>query len=266
MDLFSILNEARGGTLVEDISAHYDIPKAQAENASKIVLSELVHNIERNTLSNGGVADLVRALGDGHHAQYLSDQNLLASETAREDGNAILSHVTGSKSRSRRIAAYAARDSGVEASTIENMLPTLATLLMGTLAEKTQGPLSDLMQEMTSSSANKTRARAVTAFDQTASVGHHEPLPIPGDHVPGLGGGQSQNPFDDFSDVIRDRGSRRPTVSGEGGSLWNLIRSILGSVLGFQSKGVIGWIVKFIVYRYGWKILSRILRGVFMGR
>ena len=44
-------------------------------------------------------------------------------------------------------------------------------------------------------------------------------------------------------------GGGRPINLAEcaGGSLWSIIRSILGSVLGFEGKGFFGWLVRLIV-------------------
>jgi hypothetical protein len=53
---------------------------------------------------------------------------------------------------------------------------------------------------------------------------------------------------------------------GGTGSLASVIRNIIGSLLGFGSKGVVGWIVRLILIRYGWRILAWVVRRVFLGR
>ena len=58
------------------------------------------------------------------------------------------------------------------------------------------------------------------------------------------------------SDVVRRGGQ---TVDGN--PLGTSIRDILGSVLGFQSKGFIGWIVRLLILRWGWGFLRRIVTG-----
>ena len=47
------------------------------------------------------------------------------------------------------------------------------------------------------------------------------------------------------------------------GAVIVVARQILGSVLGFQSKGILGYIIRFIVYRYGWSILRVIFGRLF---
>ena len=55
-----------------------------------------------------------------------------------------------------------------------------------------------------------------------------------------------------------------PGMEG-GGALGTLIRAVLGALLGFQSRGVIGWLVRLVVMRWGWGFLQRIL-GRVLGR
>lgn len=123
------------------------------------------------------------------------------------------------------------------------------------------------------------------------------PLPVPGDDVPGMGR-HADNPYGDLTDILRrggfrlpggfripggqPGGSARPTssprpapfpdegsVDAGGGLLSTIIRNILGSVLSGgrsgSSGGLLSWIIRFIVLRYGAKILQTILRRV-LGR
>jgi len=45
-----------------------------------------------------------------------------------------------------------------------------------------------------------------------------------------------------------------------------VIRDLLGSVLGFENKGVIGWIIRLILVRWVWGFVRSILRRLFLGR
>ncbi len=263
MKIYDILNAQYDGNLIENLAQSYDSPVPETREAVKVVLDDLSNQLERNTLSYGGLSDLVRALGDGHHQAYFDGRETLNSENLVKDGNAILGHITGSKHASRRLAAQAARQSGLNADNIEKMLPTLAALTMAGLSKEVHGPIADLMKQMTSGSQTK----AAAAFSTNdADVGQHQPLPIPGDHVPGLGGRKSSNPFEDFSDVVRNgRRTRVPSDSG-GGFLWNTLRQIIGAALGFRSNSVLGWILRFVIYRWGWRIVSSIFRRLFLGR
>ena len=95
------------------------------------------------------------------------------------------------------------------------------------------------------------------------------PLPIPGDRIPGInapfspqgGTGPGMGNGIDLPDIIRRGGQ---TVDGS--ALGPLIRNVLGSVLGFQSKGFMSWALRLLVLRWGWGLLRRIFGGVAGGR
>lgn len=126
-----------------------------------------------------------------------------------------------------------------------------------------------------------------------AGMRQQRPLPIPGDDVPGMGR-HADNPYGDLSDILRRGGFRLPggfripggqqtgggarpagpgvpdttTAGGGGDFLSNIIRNVLGSVLGGgtgRGGGILSWIIRFVIMRYGAKILQSILRRV-LGR
>jgi hypothetical protein len=110
--------------------------------------------------------------------------------------------------------------------------------------------------------------------------GGGSPLPLPGD-VPRGGYGRSQgtsqpqpqggdNPFGDLSDIIRG-GKGIPGGAGGaaigGGMLWGIIRSVLGGALGFSGKGgVMSWLFRMVVMRYGWGLIKTIFMKVLLRR
>jgi hypothetical protein len=101
------------------------------------------------------------------------------------------------------------------------------------------------------------------------------PLPVPGDNIPGVGrrnryqepdpdqdDQQDNNPYSRLPDIVRRGGQRVP--GPDGGSLEDVIRSILGNLLGSNS-GVIGTMIKLFLVRWIVSLLSRVLGGV-LGR
>ena len=71
---------------------------------------------------------------------------------------------------------------------------------------------------------------------------------------------RGDNPYGDLGDVLQRGGSGS-------GPLGQIIRNVFGGMLGFGNKGgIISWIIRFIVMRWGWKILSFFVRRLFMGR
>ena len=58
-------------------------------------------------------------------------------------------------------------------------------------------------------------------------------------------------------------GQPAPSSGGGGDYLSTIIRNILGNVLGLQKGGIISWIIRFILLRWGVGFLKSILGRLF---
>jgi hypothetical protein len=254
MQVIDALRAAQGGANFDNLARSFGITPHQVEVAIAALIPEVGGTLERNTLSRGGIADVVSALGDPRYCQVLEDPSALQNPAMKSAGVELLEQMIGNKDRSRALAARAAASSGLSETLIKQLLPYVIPMIVGAIAKSSGGALTDILARLPGGGSGLpgTPAPRHRPPAPTASRG---PLPLPGEHTP-LGG---SNPYSDLSDVIRTGGS------GAGG-LAGLIRSILGGLLGFQSRSVIGWIVRFVIVRWGWTILRSILGGVFGGR
>lgn len=227
----------------DDLARRFDLTPEQAQAVIGRVLPEVSRRLERNSLSRGGVADLLAMLGQAQAAP--PD---LATEAGRDRGNAFLEQVFGNRDGSRAVAARAASASGG----LGDILSKIPNLGGGAPAPSGQG--GSMPFPMPTGSGG--------GFGGGFPSGSGSPLPGPeGMSPPGQVSGR--NPYGDLSDIVRRGGSGGSNVGG--GTLWRMVRSILGSAMGFQSRGIMSWIVRMIVMRYGWGILQTILRRVLMG-
>ena len=349
MNVIDLIRTADGGRAIDNLARSYGISRDEADKAIQAVGSLLADRIERNTLSRGGLADLIEALGDGRHDAYVNGQYSLNDARLVNDGNRILGHILGTKDTSRSVAARAAATSGLSESLIKMLLPIIAGMIMSGLGKSTQGGLGDILSKMglpgfpgggrpqpRSAPSGRGGGLGMPDLPQGPSGGglpmpgetvpggqgggfglpipggrggttggwptgggaglpmpdsdtgqsnwpfpsggrsgapqSQSPLPLPGDTLPGLPR-NGDNPYGDLSDILRRGGfggGRAPSGGGQqapipvptnmgGGALWSIIRSVLGGALGFGNRGVMGWIVNFLIFRFGW----RILRGIF---
>jgi len=300
MQILDILNSGQGGKALDNLARAYGLTPRQAEAVVSAVLPEVARSIERNTLSRGGLADMVAAMGTASRSPVLSDAAALASPAVQQQGVALLDQILASKDRSRAVAARASAATGISEAIIKQMLPVIITMIVGALAKGGQGALGDIIARIPglggASGPEKPAQRPRAApqpspepemptlpepapggggplplpgsapmpqssgggFGTGGSMG--SPLPLPGDDIPGLGRGS--NPYGDLSDIIRRGG---PVVAG-GGGVAAIVRSILGSLLGFQSRGVMGWLIRLIVMRWGWGLLKTILGRLVLRR
>ncbi|MEM9355347.1 MAG: DUF937 domain-containing protein [Pseudomonadota bacterium] len=304
MNLVDRLRRAQDGAIVNRMGERAGLDSDQAGAVLEQVIPELAHNIERNTLSRGGLADLIDLLSQQHRSDYLGDPDLVGNERAREDGKALLEQIVGTKHQSRIIAARAADQTGVPADKIEHMLPEIAAVSMGGLSQQTFGPIGDILSKLPggpelggatsgggfsgqsplplpgetapsnpmgrgpmNSDWSLDSGNSGPGFPDAGSGGQFEnqnPLPVPGgapggNWGSGSGGQGQRDGYRDLSDILRRRRSGMPGQSG--GSLWSIVRQVIGSALGFRNGGVMSWIIRLILFRIAWPMLKRVLFG-----
>lgn len=159
MDLLDLLKGAGGKQSIGELASTVGLGKNDTKSLISALAPALMTGLQKNTQTDAGMAGFKRALESGHHQQYLDNPELLRSEETRQDGNAILGHLFGSKDVSRNVAAHAAKETGIDSSLIKKALPLLAGLAMGAMSKKTSqgreiqpkasagglGPLGDLL-------------------------------------------------------------------------------------------------------------------------
>ncbi len=148
MKLYDIIAGAQNGQAIENLARAAHVPPEQLDIAIQTVLPEFSQAIERNTLSRGGLADLVRALGDGHHEIILDNPAALTDPRVVADGQEILGYVLGSPDRSRAVAMKAAQAAGLGDNLIRMLMPIIAQMVMGAIAKWAKGGLGDVIQKL----------------------------------------------------------------------------------------------------------------------
>lgn len=281
MRLEELLAKAQGGNALGNLAASFGLTPEQAEAVVKSVLPQLERRMERNTLSRGGVADLVEMLGRAGGGGFIDRKEAIGDERVTSFGIDALDNILGSKEQSRAVAARASRASGISEELIKQMLPVIAAMVMGALAKGAGSTLGEILGKITGAggggqSAPVPRAPAPSPVPKLPETGGwtgggasygDSPLPLPGDNIPGIGRG-GNNPYGDLGDIIRKGGTSLPGggAAGGGGALATIVRSVLGALLGFQSRGFIGWLVRLIVMRWGWGILRWLIGRVLLRR
>lgn len=271
MNILETLAAGGGRNSIENLARSFGLDPKQTTAVLAAVLPELAYNMERQSFNRGGLADLVAALGKADYSKALQPDAQLTSPAVQQAGVEALDTVLWSKDRSRTVAHRAARATGVDETLIRNMMPAIAAMFMGGIESKTHNAFGTLSEELGGN------ARPATA---SIDVGDQRPLPIPGERPGSVG---SNNPYGDLSDIIRRGGTRLPEnapqrvprrSSGNGDSidlpggmsLDKIIRDLLGGAAGFQSKGIIGWIIRYFLVRWGWNFIQGILRRLLTGR
>lgn len=279
MTLEATLEDAQGGALIKNLATAFGVDPGQAQQAVGVMTEALTRRIDRNSLSRGGTADIVDLIAHSNAERILSNPKDLAAAQAEATGNDILNVLIGSKDTSRGIAYRAAKQSGLDETVVKKMLPTVASIVIGSLQQDAPALFAERLkgvQGLRSAGGSplplpgddipplqQDRGESLPRRPQAGgSSDGGSPLPVPGDDIPGVGRGGSGGGYDNLPDIIRRGGVEVPG----GGDLSTVVRSILGSLLGFQPRGIFGWILDLVLSRWFLGILSRILSRIFSGR
>ncbi|PPC82429.1 MAG: DUF937 domain-containing protein [Hyphomicrobium sp.] len=287
MDIDSVIKNSQGGSAITNLASAFGVSPDKAAIAFQSLSDALTYRIQRNGLSRGGIADIVALLGEPDAGRALSDPQHMASADIASNGNHVLDVLIGDKHTSRGIAQRTARASGLDESVVKKMLPVVASMMVGALQSQTSNILAQKFQGDPKLRALLPLPGDPPVRDQTSvpqidrdPIGREQDYPRSSGSGGGMGGttggggvllplpGERSSPaprrnrYDDLSDVIRRGGTPAPG----GGSLANMIRSILAGLLGFKNRGVIGSIVYMFLARWVMGVVRRLLSRVLTGR
>ena len=136
MNLLEMLMSAGGNAAVGQLGSRFGLDENQTMAALQLLVPALGGGLQRNISAEGGLDGLLGALSGGNHSQYLDNPELLGSEETTTEGNGILGHLLGSKEASREVAAQASAQTGIGADVLKQMLPVVATMVMGSLSKQ----------------------------------------------------------------------------------------------------------------------------------
>jgi hypothetical protein len=142
--ILDMLMNASGGGATQQLGQKFGLSPEQTSGALAQLVPAVMAGMQRNTQQQGGLDGLLGALTGGNHSQYLDNPDMLAQDATIQDGNGILGHVFGSKDVSRGVANQASAQTGIGADILKQMLPIVATMVMGGLAKQNSGQAASI--------------------------------------------------------------------------------------------------------------------------
>jgi hypothetical protein len=139
--LFDMLAQAQNGNGLQALAEQYGLSMQQTQSAVAALLPAFSQGLQRNTADPYGLGAFMTAMASGQHAKYFEDAARAFSPQGLDEGNGILGHLFGSKDLSRAVANQAAQASGVSQQILQQMLPAIATMVMGGLFKQTTNQL-----------------------------------------------------------------------------------------------------------------------------
>ncbi|MER8445561.1 DUF937 domain-containing protein [Mesorhizobium sp. M1066] len=135
--LFDMLTQAQNGNGMQALAQQYGLSMQQTQAAVAALLPAFSQGLQRNTADPYGLGAFMTAMASGQHAKYFEDASRAFSPQGVDEGNGILGHLFGSKDLSRAVASQAAQASGVNQQILQQMLPAIASMIMGGLFKQT---------------------------------------------------------------------------------------------------------------------------------
>ncbi|MEP1443762.1 MAG: DUF937 domain-containing protein [Hyphomicrobiales bacterium] len=141
-NLFEMMMQAQNGGAVDTLGKQFGLSQAQTEQALELMMPAFSNGLKRNTSDPMALMNFMSALSSGRHQQYHDNPAQAFRSEAMGEGNAILGHLFGSKDTSRALADQMSLSSGIGSSILKQMLPVVASMIMGGLFKGTQGRAS----------------------------------------------------------------------------------------------------------------------------
>jgi hypothetical protein len=253
MNLFDMLAQGQGNNGLQSLGQQFGLSQQQTQAAVEALLPAFSKGLQQTASTPQGLGALLTMLSGG--------QSLSGSDA----GNGVLGQLFGSKDLSRAVAAQASQATGVSQDVLKQMLPAIATMLMGGMAKQTNqqiqagtfaasNPLGQIIEQMMKGQGGQAQSNNPLGDilgqilgggqqpQQRAPQGSNNPLgDILGQILKGGGAGQPQqrapqggnNPLGDILGQILGGGqqSQPQPRAPQGGSGSNPIGDILEQIL-----------------------------------
>lgn len=139
MNLLDLLGGSGASSGIDELAGAVGLDRDKAASVVGALQPALMRAVKNQAANGEGLDAFRRALETGDHQRYVENPALLREAATRDDGNAILGHLFGSKDVSRNVAAKASAQTGISPDLIKQALPLVASLAMGAMSKQSNG-------------------------------------------------------------------------------------------------------------------------------
>ena len=145
MNLFDIVRQAQSGSAMDNFSRQFGLDPNQTQRAMEALLPAFSLGFQRTMANPNLFAPLLEMMASGRYAPFYDGTG--QGSLLQSSGQQVLDRVFGSSELSRQIAGQASAMTGIGAQVLQQMMPSIAAILMGGLFRQTSvRGLSDVLR------------------------------------------------------------------------------------------------------------------------
>ena len=132
-NLYEMMMQAQNGQAMQNLSRAYGLSQQQTQSAIEALLPAFSMGLQRQTQDPYAFGSLAQMMTASPFGKMFDANGDGIPDNAQVAGNNVLSQLFGSKEVSQAVAAQAAATSGVSQAILKQMLPIIASMVMGGL-------------------------------------------------------------------------------------------------------------------------------------
>ena len=145
MNLFDIVQQAQSGLAMDNLSRQFGLNPDQTQRAMEALLPAFSLGFQRSMANPSLFAPLLEMMASGRYAPFFDGMG--QGSLLQSSGQQVLDRLFGSTDLSRQVAGQASAMTGIGAQVLQQMMPSLAAILMGGLFRQTNvRGLSDFLR------------------------------------------------------------------------------------------------------------------------
>jgi hypothetical protein len=137
--LIEMMEAAQGGAAMNNLASQFGLSPDKTREAVTALLPAFSMGLQKQAESTAAFGNLLQSMVAGPHVAAFTDpRTAMAPETVAA-GQDALSQLFGSQAVSQQVAQHAANVSGLSSSLLQQMMPVIASMLLGGLLKGTTG-------------------------------------------------------------------------------------------------------------------------------
>ena len=189
-----IFNAAQGGQGVNNLAQQFGLTAQQAQAAIQAMAPAFTQGLQQQAATPNGLGAILAAMAANPlNQQSFQNPQVAQSPDLFQQGSALLNQIFGTQQNTSQVAQQAAASAGVNPQVLQQMMPVMASMLMGGMFQAMQ--MQGLGPVMTQLATAATQPGGLGAlFGQNANPQGANPMALFSTFFAGLAGGAPPQP------------------------------------------------------------------------